>query len=79
MMRREFIAGLGSAVAWPVVARAQRIRRVSVLMAGTATESPEQAYLAAFLQGLRQTGWTDGQNVEAVVRWNAGDAALARI
>jgi ABC transporter substrate binding protein len=38
-----------------------------------------QSYLAAFVQGLHQLGWTDGQNIRVDIRWNAGDAALARI
>ena len=80
MRRREFIAGLGSAVAWPVVARAQqgsRIRRIGVLMNGAASGVEFQSYLAAFVEGLRQPGWTDGQNLHIDVRWNASDAALA--
>ena len=34
--------------------------------------------LAAFIQGLRQLGWIEGQNLRIDVRWNAGDAGLAR-
>jgi putative tryptophan/tyrosine transport system substrate-binding protein len=81
MRRREFIAGLGGAVAWPLVAQAQqpaRIRRVSVLMGSALTEAEQQSYLAAFVQGLRQLGWTEGQNLRMDVRWNAADAGLAR-
>ena len=80
--RREFIAGLGSAAAWPIAARAQqgeRVRRIGVLMNAAATETEFQANLAAFTQGLGQLGWTEGQNLRIDVRWNAGDAELARI
>jgi putative ABC transport system substrate-binding protein len=62
MRRREFIAGLGSAAAWPVVARAQqpdRMLRIGVLMNGAATETEVQSELAAFVQGLRQLGGKD--------------------
>jgi putative tryptophan/tyrosine transport system substrate-binding protein len=80
--RREFIAGLGSAAAWPVVARAQQaeqVRRVGVLMNGAATEAIGQARVAGLVQELRQLGWTEGRNLRVDVRWNGGDAQLARI
>jgi putative tryptophan/tyrosine transport system substrate-binding protein len=82
MRRREFIAGLGSATAWPLAARAQptdRMRRIGVLMSAAATETEFLSNLAAFTRGLRQLGWTEGQNLRIDVRWNAGDAELARI
>jgi putative tryptophan/tyrosine transport system substrate-binding protein len=81
--RREFIAGLGgAAAAWPLAARAQqgdRIRRVGVLMNSVATNSEYQSYVAAFIQGLRQLGWIEGQNLRMEVRWNAGNAGLASL
>jgi putative ABC transport system substrate-binding protein len=79
--RRTFIAALGSVAAWPLAARAQqrdRMRRVGVLMNGAATQTEYQSYLAVFVQELRQSGWVEGQNLRIDVRWNAGDAALAR-
>ena len=83
MRRRAFITGIaGSAAAWPLAARAQRaerIQRIGVLMNGAATETESQSYVAAFVQALRQLGWTEGQNLHVDVRWNAGDAQLARI
>jgi putative ABC transport system substrate-binding protein len=82
MRRREFITLLGGAAAWPVAAHAQqgeRVRRIGVLMSGTATESAPQSYLAAFVQSLRQLGWTEGQNIRVDIRWNAFDAQLTRI
>jgi putative tryptophan/tyrosine transport system substrate-binding protein len=66
MRRREFIAGLGGAAAWSVVARGQqseRMRRVAVLFA-LATEDPEyQARLGAVVQGLHDLGWIEGRNI----------------
>ena len=75
MKRRQFITLVGGAVAWPLAVHAQeRVRRVGVLMA-LAAESPDaQADLAAFLQGLRQLGWTDGRNLRIDIRWGAGNA-----
>jgi putative tryptophan/tyrosine transport system substrate-binding protein len=81
MRRREFIAGVGSAAALPLAARAQQsggVRRIGVLMDRVATDTIRQSYLAAFKQGLRQLGWSEGQNLHIEVRWSAGDAALAR-
>jgi putative ABC transport system substrate-binding protein len=78
--RREFITLLGGAAAWPLAAGAQSgpQRRVGVLMNGAATDAEAQSYMAAFVQGLRQLGWVEGQNLRLDIRWNAGDAALAR-
>jgi hypothetical protein len=78
MRRREFVAGLRSVAAWPLVARAQqpdRGRRIGILIDGTETQA--QSSLAAFVQGLRQLGWIEGQNLRMDVRWNAADAGLA--
>jgi putative tryptophan/tyrosine transport system substrate-binding protein len=75
MRRREFIAGLGgAAAAWPLAVQGQEssgMRRVGVLMA-TAADDPEgQARISAFLDALRQLGWTDGRNVRIDIRWPA--------
>jgi putative tryptophan/tyrosine transport system substrate-binding protein len=77
MRRREFMALLGGAAAWPLAARAQqgeRMRRVGVLSSLTADDPEGQARLAAFLQGLQQLGWSDGRNVRIDTRWAAGEA-----
>jgi putative ABC transport system substrate-binding protein len=83
LRRREFIALLGgTAAAWPPAVRAQQpstVRRVGVQMNNTATDAMAQSYLAAFTEGLRRWGWNEGQNLRMDVRWNAGDATLARI
>jgi putative tryptophan/tyrosine transport system substrate-binding protein len=83
MKRRQFITLLGgAAAAWPLPARAQQsagMRRVGVLMDGAATGARPQSHAAAFMQGLRQLGWIEGQNIHIDIRWNAGDAQLARI
>jgi len=64
MKRRTFIAGLGSAVAWPLVARAQQaLPVVGVLFGGTA--QPGGPYrIAALRKGLSETGFVEGNNVE---------------
>jgi hypothetical protein len=60
MRRREFIAGLGGAAAWPLVVRAQRaagVRRVGVLVYGNANDPDMRAILAAFGAALAKLGW----------------------
>ena len=76
MRRREFIAGLGSAAAWPVVARAQqgdRVRRVGVLMPYDENDPLAKTLLAAFTQALADLGWTDGRNLRMDLRRYGGD------
>jgi ABC-type uncharacterized transport system substrate-binding protein len=80
--RREFITLLGgTAVAWPLAARAQQsehMRRIGVLNAQAADDPDAQTNMAAFLQGMQQLGWTDGRNVRIEHRWGAGNAANIR-
>src|SRR6516162_5139291 len=85
MKRRTFIAGLGSAAAWPVVARAQqgdRMRRIGVLIGSDENDPAGKNVVSWFTQALAELGWTDGRNVRIDLRWGSGDAnrirALAR-
>jgi putative tryptophan/tyrosine transport system substrate-binding protein len=74
--RRELIAGLAGAAAWPLAARAQqadRVRRIGVLMPGDETDPVRKIRLSAFTQALADLGWTDGRNVTVDVRWTGDD------
>jgi putative ABC transport system substrate-binding protein len=74
--RREFIALLGGAAAWPVAARAQqggRVRRVGVLLGGDESDPLMKSELSAFTQALAGLGWIEGRNVRIEVRWYGGD------
>jgi putative tryptophan/tyrosine transport system substrate-binding protein len=68
MKRRTFLAGLGGAAAWPVLARAQseRVRRIGVLM--PVADADLRASYAAFIEALQRLGWTDGRNVQIQYR-----------
>src|SRR5262245_29752307 len=75
--RRKFLATLGGAAAWPFAGSAQQaaqVRRIGVLMPFGEDHPVGQARVAAFMQGLRQLGWTDGHNVRIDYRWSAGDS-----
>src|SRR5215470_12223393 len=68
--RREFIAGVGGAVAWPLTARAQQaIPVIGYLSPASANTTPS---LEAFLQGLKESGFVEGQNVNIEYRWADG-------
>jgi putative tryptophan/tyrosine transport system substrate-binding protein len=76
MKRREFIAGLGSAAAWPLVGRAQQpegMRRVGVLMNLAENDATGQKYITAFRQRLQQLGWVDSGNARIEIRWSTGE------
>jgi len=79
--RRKFIAGFGSATAWPGVAWAQqpdRMRRIGVLMPTDENDPVFKPRLSAFTQALANLGWTDGRNVRMDVRWYGDDNSRIR-
>ena len=77
MLRREFVTlACNAAATWPLTAHAQqpeRMRRIGAF-AGIEDDAEGQARFAAFVQGLRQLGWTDGRNVRIDYRWGGGNA-----
>jgi putative ABC transport system substrate-binding protein len=78
--RRAFIAGLGSAAAWPLAARAQDgERRIGVLMPFAESDPQAQAYFTGFVQKLAELGWTDGRNLRMEVRWAAASIDRMRM
>ena len=82
MRRREFITLLGgAAVAWPLGARAQqadRVPRIGMLESLKADDKEAQARISAFVQGLKELGWTDGRNVQIDVRFGPDNATLRK-
>jgi putative tryptophan/tyrosine transport system substrate-binding protein len=81
MRRRDVIAVIGSAAAWPLAARAQRgerMRRVGMLLTVSADDAEAQRRVTAFVQGLQDLGWTEGRNVRIDIRWGAGSADQTR-
>src|SRR6516164_4406878 len=76
MRRREFIAGLGGAAAWPLVVHAQqpdRVRHVGVLMNVVQEDPGGPADVMALRQGLAELGWIEGRNIHIEFRWPGGD------
>jgi putative tryptophan/tyrosine transport system substrate-binding protein len=80
MRRREFITLLGGATAaWPLAARAQQgVRRIGIMMNLAADDPEGQARIAAFLQGMQETGWVVGRNAQIDIRWGMGDPERIR-
>jgi putative tryptophan/tyrosine transport system substrate-binding protein len=84
MKRREFIAGLGGAAAWPLTARAQQQalphqRRLGVLMGALPGDPGGQAEVGAFVKALAELGWVEGRNIAIAYRWSGADIALTEI
>jgi len=82
LRRRQFITLLGgAAVAWPVTASAQkaeRERRIGVLMHLPENDPEAQARIRALLRGMQQLGWTEGLNLRIDYRFGAADVDRAR-
>src|SRR5262249_49365287 len=68
--RRELLAALGGAAAWPLAARAQQRPMIGFL--GAATPAVASQWLVTFVQRLGELGWVDGRNVTIEVRWAEG-------
>jgi putative ABC transport system substrate-binding protein len=82
MRRRQFITLLGGAAAtWPLAARAQQreqMKRIGILLPGTADNPVFQARLVAFYQELALLGWSIGRNVRIDTHWATANAAEIR-
>jgi putative tryptophan/tyrosine transport system substrate-binding protein len=76
MRRREFIVALGGAAGWPLAARAQQPARYRIghlaIAAPTDTPPPPPSNWAAFLQGLRDAGYVEGQKIAFEHRYAHG-------
>ncbi|HEY7244570.1 MAG TPA: ABC transporter substrate-binding protein [Xanthobacteraceae bacterium] len=74
--RRDFIALLGGATAWPLSVRAQQTRRSAahprVAFLGAESFATNHHFLDAFREGMREHGYVDGQNMTLVDRWAEG-------
>ena len=70
MRRRTFIAGLGSAAAWPLAAWAQQPAMPMIGYLGAQSAADDyKIEIAALIQGLKETGYVEGQNVAVEYRW----------
>jgi putative ABC transport system substrate-binding protein len=70
--RRQFIAAIGGAAAWPLTARAQQpapLRRIGLLMNLAEGDAEAKRRIAAFLKTLGELGWSEGKNIHVDYRW----------
>ncbi|HEX4411090.1 MAG TPA: ABC transporter substrate-binding protein [Xanthobacteraceae bacterium] len=73
MKRRDFIATIGAAAAWPLAAGAQeRERRIGVLINLAADDAEAKRRLSSFIRALMTLGWIDGHNLRIEARWGGG-------
>jgi putative tryptophan/tyrosine transport system substrate-binding protein len=74
MKRRTFISLLGgAAAAWPIAARAQQGgKRATIGLLGSGTAGAQSQWTAAFVQRMRELGWSEGRNLAIEYRWAEG-------
>jgi putative ABC transport system substrate-binding protein len=71
--RREFIAYIGGAAAWPLAARAQQPAKLPTIgFLGQSTRSAASEWVAAFVRRLRELGWIENRTVAIDYRWGEG-------
>jgi putative ABC transport system substrate-binding protein len=79
MQRREFIAALGAAIAWPLAADAQQVmRRIGILFPLSGDDPEVKVRLDAFLSVLQENGWGEGRSIVLDIRFGDGSGERIR-
>ena len=81
MRRREFIAGFGTAAAWPLATRAQqagRTRLVGILLPFRESDAVTQTNVRALREELAKLGWSEGSNIKFDERWTTDNMDFVR-
>ena len=79
MRRRDFIKVVaGSAMTWPLAARAQRPAMPVIGFIRDGSADTAARYVAAFRKGMNEAGYVEGQNVTVEYHWECGGSACSR-